>query len=68
MKPKSSEVTLIQRHKGYEEEVSRSYRWLGSIKSFNKRIKEFPSSVNFKNDRRCKNSDNSRETFDLQGF
>lgn len=28
--------------------ASRSYRWLGSIKISNKRIKEFPSSVNFK--------------------
>lgn len=48
MKPKSSEVTLIQCHKGYEEEASRRYRWLGSIKTSYKRIKEFLSSVNFK--------------------
>lgn len=47
-KPKQSEVTLIQCHKGYEEEAGRSCKWLSSIKSSNKRIMEFPLTVNLK--------------------
>lgn len=47
-KPKQSEVTLTQCHKGYEEEAGRSCKWLSSIKSSNKRIMEFPLTVNLK--------------------
>lgn len=40
-------MTLIQCHKGYEEEAGRSCEWLGSIKSSNKRM-EFPLTENLK--------------------
>lgn len=58
-------MTLIQCHKGYEEEASRSCKWLHSIKSSNKRIMEFPLTVNLKNVRSRQNLDKSGKTFDL---
>lgn len=58
-------MTLIQCHKGYEEEAGKSCKWLRSIKSSNKRIMEFPLTVNFKMLRSGQNLDKSGQTFDL---
>lgn len=55
---------MIQCHRGYEEEARRSGKWLSSIKSSNKRIMEFPLTVN-KNVRSGQDLDKSGKTFDL---